>query len=148
MRLAIANTPPQWRCSSSAPYRQNVNAEPRSTMPINTSERGMCSSVPSRANAGGKQVKSSTIARMRSEEHTSELQSPVHLVCRLLLEKKKETEILQNLRLPIEPLDDLDGATRNGVCRDDEELLGMYTVYDLSASAVPYAKTPVAVHRA
>src|SRR4051794_41206062 len=28
----------------------------------------------------------------RSEEHTSELQSPVHLVCRLLLEKKKNTE--------------------------------------------------------
>src|SRR5207244_12350526 len=27
----------------------------------------------------------------RSEEHTSELQSPDHLVCRLLLEKKKET---------------------------------------------------------
>src|SRR5690348_18218580 len=27
----------------------------------------------------------------RSEEHTSELQSPVHLVCRLLLEKKKST---------------------------------------------------------
>src|SRR5438876_9253845 len=27
--------------------------------------------------------------RFRSEEHTSELQSPVHLVCRLLLEKKK-----------------------------------------------------------
>src|SRR5438876_8096503 len=30
---------------------------------------------------------------MRSEEHTSELQSPVHLVCRLLLEKKKQTKI-------------------------------------------------------
>src|SRR5690348_7268512 len=28
----------------------------------------------------------------RSEEHTSELQSPVHLVCRLLLEKKKYTK--------------------------------------------------------
>src|SRR5438876_5793953 len=28
-------------------------------------------------------------AQLRSEEHTSELQSPVHLVCRLLLEKKK-----------------------------------------------------------
>src|SRR5215216_7807659 len=27
---------------------------------------------------------------MRSEEHTSELQSPDHLVCRLLLEKKKK----------------------------------------------------------
>src|SRR5438876_6314509 len=29
---------------------------------------------------------------VRSEEHTSELQSPVHLVCRLLLEKKKKTK--------------------------------------------------------
>src|SRR2546429_1416766 len=29
------------------------------------------------------------LARMRSEEHTSELQSRLHLVCRLLLEKKK-----------------------------------------------------------
>src|SRR5690348_17821477 len=28
----------------------------------------------------------------RSEEHTSELQSPVHLVCRLLLEKKKHNK--------------------------------------------------------
>src|SRR5258708_21926998 len=31
----------------------------------------------------------STPASWRSEEHTSELQSPDHLVCRLLLEKKK-----------------------------------------------------------
>src|SRR5258708_35776521 len=30
-------------------------------------------------------------AGCRSEEHTSELQSPDHLVCRLLLEKKKHT---------------------------------------------------------
>src|SRR5258708_17735725 len=30
--------------------------------------------------------------RERSEEHTSELQSPDHLVCRLLLEKKKNHE--------------------------------------------------------
>src|SRR5258708_26259338 len=29
---------------------------------------------------------------MRSEEHTSELQSPDHLVCRLLLEKKKKKD--------------------------------------------------------
>src|SRR5258708_24009373 len=38
----------------------------------------------------------------RSEEHTSELQSPDHLVCRLLLEKKKkhlvETEALTSQR--------------------------------------------------
>src|SRR2546422_4411647 len=34
----------------------------------------------------------------RSEEHTSELQSRLHLVCRLLLEKKKKTrlEMLRN----------------------------------------------------
>src|SRR2546429_5152183 len=31
----------------------------------------------------------------RSEEHTSELQSRLHLVCRLLLEKKKHTRPLQ-----------------------------------------------------
>src|SRR5438552_14037231 len=31
----------------------------------------------------------STAAELRSEEHTSELQSPDHLVCRLPLEKKK-----------------------------------------------------------
>src|SRR5258708_25971373 len=30
-----------------------------------------------------------SLGRRRSEEHTSELQSPDHLVCRLLLEKKK-----------------------------------------------------------
>src|ERR1022692_5082889 len=34
------------------------------------------------------------IARNRSEEHTSELQSPCNLVCRLLLEKKTQTHHL------------------------------------------------------
>src|SRR2546422_7267002 len=37
--------------------------------------------------AGGAPV----LALARSEEHTSELQSRLHLVCRLLLEKKKKT---------------------------------------------------------
>src|SRR5258708_4638409 len=35
---------------------------------------------------------SSDGSRARSEEHTSELQSPDHLVCRLLLEKKKRND--------------------------------------------------------
>src|SRR5690348_17475795 len=35
-------------------------------------------------------------APTRSEEHTSELQSPVHLVCRLLLEKKKKKNNKRN----------------------------------------------------
>src|SRR5579863_259237 len=34
----------------------------------------------------------------RSEEHTSELQSPVHLVCRLLLEKKKKNKMPINYK--------------------------------------------------
>src|SRR5437762_5833372 len=33
----------------------------------------------------------------RSEEHTSELQSPMYLVCRLLLEKKKENRVFLQL---------------------------------------------------
>src|SRR2546422_2560726 len=41
--------------------------------------------------AGGSGEPSLTIAEtVRSEEHTSELQSRLHLVCRLLLEKKKK----------------------------------------------------------
>src|SRR5690348_17453060 len=36
--------------------------------------------------------RSALLRSRRSEEHTSELQSPVHLVCRLLLEKKKKTK--------------------------------------------------------
>src|SRR2546429_4253331 len=36
-------------------------------------------------------------ALMRSEEHTSELQSRLHLVCRLLLEKKKKKERTRTL---------------------------------------------------
>src|SRR5260370_23352029 len=36
---------------------------------------------------------------IRSEEHTSELQSHLNLVCRLLLEKKKASEKLQQAKL-------------------------------------------------
>src|SRR5438552_18508679 len=37
----------------------------------------------------GRQARAHASRSPRSEEHTSELQSPDHLVCRLLLEKKK-----------------------------------------------------------
>src|SRR2546422_3886660 len=36
----------------------------------------------------------------RSEEHTSELQSRLHLVCRLLLEKKKKHNTIVNMQSP------------------------------------------------
>src|SRR5256885_9243097 len=45
--------------------------------------------VEAAAHAGAPVVELHTGAYARSEEHTSELQSPCNLVCRLLLEKKK-----------------------------------------------------------
>src|SRR5574344_2464118 len=39
----------------------------------------------------------------RSEEHTSELQSPDHLVCRLLLEKKKKRKLSVRKRIALGP---------------------------------------------
>src|SRR2546429_4501231 len=46
----------------------------------------------------------------RSEEHTSELQSRLHLVCRLLLEKKKKKTHLI-LHIPLDTLHDDDADT-------------------------------------
>src|SRR5258708_11504282 len=47
--------------------------------------------LPGKGGAGEQAVKIATLEKQnRSEEHTSELQSPDHLVCRLLLEKKKQ----------------------------------------------------------
>src|SRR5687768_17972195 len=43
-----------------------------------------------------KNIASIKVQKGRSEEHTSELQSRLHLVCRLLLEKKKKLHV--NLR--------------------------------------------------
>src|SRR5256885_5698569 len=42
---------------------------------------------------GGVAFGARRVGGLRSEEHTSELQSPCNLVCRLLLEKKKKTSI-------------------------------------------------------
>src|SRR2546429_4170621 len=50
-----------------------------------------------------RRTRSSTVAsgsRRRSEEHTSELQSRLHLVCRLLLEKKKTQNIHHSTQPP------------------------------------------------
>src|SRR2546430_9084164 len=49
-------------------------------------------------------LRSSLHADERSEEHTSELQSQSNLVCRLLLEKKKQYEHRQDLSLSLRPL--------------------------------------------
>src|SRR6478735_30915 len=65
-----------------------IRRPPRSTLfPYTTLFR------PAQAGGGGRCAgqHSGRHPRCRSEEHTSELQSPCNLVCRLLLEKKKKT---------------------------------------------------------
>src|SRR5437764_6195789 len=50
----------------------------------------------------------------RSEEHTSELQSPMYLVCRLLLEKKKKKKIKNKTVIKIRKTSETkDRVTRN-----------------------------------
>src|SRR2546429_2668164 len=46
-----------------------------------------------KVSATAEKGRSIALSTGRSEEHTSELQSRLHLVCRLLLEKKKKTQI-------------------------------------------------------
>src|SRR2546426_1572004 len=46
--------------------------------------------VPVSADACEDEASAEAVLAFRSEEHTSELQSPCNLVCRLLLEKKKK----------------------------------------------------------
>src|SRR6476469_10240799 len=74
-----------------------IRRPPRSTLfPYTTlfrSPRQLGVGPPAPAPARGAQLR---LAR-RSEEHTSELQSPMYIVCRLLLEKKKK--IYKNILL-------------------------------------------------
>src|SRR5437764_3587100 len=73
-----------------------IRRPPRSTLfPYTTlfRSRGPCRSGPrSRACCGRG-------GNHRSEEHTSELQSPMYLVCRLLLEKKKKNAYTKSQRI-------------------------------------------------
>src|SRR2546422_7656292 len=64
-------------------FRSN---ECHSTLWGNVASRRMTSTANRAASSNSPRVCQS---RVRSEEHTSELQSRLHLVCRLLLEKKK-----------------------------------------------------------
>src|SRR2546422_5543738 len=53
--------------------------------------RGLDRARPAAAPGPGRPRHRLRLGPLRSEEHTSELQSRLHLVCRLLLEKKKTT---------------------------------------------------------
>src|SRR5256885_8101456 len=74
-----------------------IRRPPRSTLfPYTTLFRSVAPSGDSMKTPGltftstAAQIRLSAWRRKRSEEHTSELQSPCNLVCRLLLEKKKK----------------------------------------------------------
>src|SRR5258708_26295445 len=71
------------------PYTTLFRSDPLH-LPILARERGRCH-APISVGAFLVRVTRTKLHRPRSEEHTSELQSPDHLVCRLLLEKKKTT---------------------------------------------------------
>src|SRR5205814_8310562 len=77
------------------PPRSTLFPTRRSSDLSASSGSGRASARPCRAGPGSRRAARSTrsriTARPRSEEHTSELQSLRHLVCRLLLEKKKKT---------------------------------------------------------
>src|SRR5438477_1944856 len=74
-----------------------IRRPPRSTLfPYTTLFRSITSLGSDRGRSrtirpsARKRIRSAIAAALRSEEHTSELQSHVNLVCRLLLEKKKK----------------------------------------------------------
>src|SRR6201991_252224 len=67
-----------------------IRRPPRSTLfPYTTLFRSLCNDKLDLRRASGLGGLISMLAAARSEEHTSELQSRPHLVCRLLLEKKR-----------------------------------------------------------
>src|SRR5258708_21209817 len=74
-----------------------IRRPPRSTLfPYTTLFR----SHPRKCSRGSSPANVHSTPPGRSEEHTSELQSPDHLVCRLLLEKKKK--ITESSHHPVE----------------------------------------------
>src|SRR2546422_7509550 len=93
-----------------------IRRPPRSTLfPYTTLFRSISRITPTKLFCLG-MPSSSLEGRYRSEEHTSELQSRLHLVCRLLLEKKKidlrkAPRRFLAIRAPRPLLDDLQGHT-------------------------------------
>src|SRR5439155_19644763 len=63
--------------------------EVRAALDANVRAARACREMPSHARAAALRKIADGLEAARSEEHTSELQSRGHLVCRLLLEKKK-----------------------------------------------------------
>src|SRR5260363_372654 len=84
---------PSWRrCTSTRWRRKPARRKVISPVQIPPRQRRLDQPLPSRqARSTPASIFRCCPMCLRSEEHTSELQSPDHLVCRLLLEKKKNS---------------------------------------------------------
>src|SRR2546426_5999205 len=76
-----------------------IRRPPRSTLfPYTTLFRSRARGARASSSRPGRRPAPAHRAPTRSEEHTSELQSPCNLVCRLLLEKKKKKKITDQMK--------------------------------------------------
>src|SRR3712207_8604845 len=78
------------------PYTTLFRSEPGDTLLFGSESRGAPAEVHARADVRVRipQVEGTRSLNLRSEEHTSELQSRQYIVCRLLLEKKESNALL------------------------------------------------------
>src|SRR5256885_9109229 len=94
-RNGSASGPPCWpACRATTPPRPSSSAARCCSPPNVPGSLNWKPTSRARSNPASSSVK----PWQRSEEHTSELQSPCNLVCRLLLEKKKTAKSHQHLR--------------------------------------------------
>src|SRR5256885_16487678 len=85
--LGLAHLP-SGKCSDAVMYR-NLGSVCENYASLGVSRLLIARAIEDRA-----ELEMCNSVASRSEEHTSELQSPCNLVCRLLLEKKKDTHIV------------------------------------------------------
>src|SRR5437762_7069384 len=69
----------------------------RSTLQPNAKQTTCSGSSPDETRTINLLSAAAGLLHIRSEEHTSELQSPMYLVCRLLLEKKKKNKKINTI---------------------------------------------------
>src|SRR5437660_4317519 len=74
-------------------FRSPTSAGSLSTIRRHRSASGWGATTAPRSSRSSHWIDGNALHERRSEEHTSELQSRGHLVCRLLLEKKKSTQM-------------------------------------------------------
>src|SRR6267154_6703704 len=94
-RLCLADRPLQGSHHPRRPQHRSRDHRRGAQSPSRRRDRGSGRLARHLCRGTADGVRAAAPRRQRSEEHTSELQSPVHLVCRLLLEKKKKKKIDQ-----------------------------------------------------